>query len=50
VLKDFTGVGAPYEPPASPDIVIDTGMQDVRASVAQLLAFVAAACRLAPQN
>ena len=44
-LKDFTGVDAPYEMPANPDIAIDTETQDVRASVAQLLAFVVAACR-----
>jgi len=45
LLKDFTGVDAPYESPPSPDITIDTESQDVDASVQQLLAFVVAACR-----
>jgi adenylyl-sulfate kinase len=45
LLKDFTGVDAPYEAPADPDIAIDTETQDVGASVEQLLAFVVARCR-----
>ena len=44
LLKDFTGVDAPYEVPAHPDITIDTETQDVDASVSQLLAFVVARC------
>ena len=46
LLKDFTGVGAPYELPATPDIAIDTETQDISASVDQLLAFVVARCRI----
>jgi adenylyl-sulfate kinase len=45
LLKDFTGVDAPYEAPADPDIAIDTETQDVGTSVEQLLAFVVARCR-----
>jgi adenylyl-sulfate kinase len=45
LIKDFTGVDAPYEAPEAPDIAIDTETQDVAASVAELLAFVAARCR-----
>jgi adenylyl-sulfate kinase len=47
LLKDFTGVDAPYEAPTDPDIAIDTENQDVNSSVEQLLAFVVAACRAA---
>lgn len=45
LIKDFTGVDAPYEAPEAPDIAIDTETQDVETSVAELLAFVAARCR-----
>jgi bifunctional enzyme CysN/CysC len=45
LLKDFTGVDAPYEAPEQPDIVIDTESQDVETCVDQLLAFVVARCR-----
>jgi len=44
LLKDFTGVDAPYEVPEHPDITVDTESQDIDASVAQLLAFVVARC------
>ncbi len=45
LIRDFTGVDAPYEAPEAPDIAIDTETQDVETSVAELLAFVAARCR-----
>jgi adenylyl-sulfate kinase len=44
-LKEFTGIGAPYEAPERPDVVIDTETQDVATCVEQLLAFVIARCR-----
>jgi adenylyl-sulfate kinase len=44
LLKDFTGVDAPYDVPEHPDITVDTESQDIDASVAQLLAFVLARC------
>ncbi len=46
LLKDFTGVDAPYEVPTRPDLQVDTEAQDVGASVAQLLEFVVARCRV----
>ena len=46
LLKDFTGVDAPYEAPTKPDIAIDTESQEIDASVSQLLAFVVARCRV----
>jgi adenylyl-sulfate kinase len=45
LLKDFTGVDAPYEAPAAPDVAIDTEAGDVDACVAQLLEEVVARCR-----
>jgi adenylyl-sulfate kinase len=50
LLKDFTGVGAPYEPPASPDIVIETGTQDVDACVSKLLDYVVARCQVRAED
>jgi adenylyl-sulfate kinase len=44
-LKDFTGIGAPYEEPEHPSVVIDTETQDVATCVELLLAFVLANCR-----
>jgi adenylylsulfate kinase len=39
-LPGFTGVSAPYEPPASPDCIIDTSRHSVEQSHAQLLEYV----------
>lgn len=50
LLKDFTGVDAPYEPPERPDITIDTETQEVETCVDQLLAFVVAGCRIGPAS
>lgn len=45
LLRDFTGVDAPYEPPANPDLEIDTGARAIDVSVAQLLDYVVARCK-----
>jgi adenylyl-sulfate kinase len=50
LLKEFTGVDAPYEPPDTPDIAIDTETQEVASSVEHLFAFVVAACRNVATN
>ena len=39
-LKDFTGVSAPYEPPAAPELEVKSGEKTVEACLADLLAFV----------
>ncbi|MGH6953795.1 MAG: adenylyl-sulfate kinase [Alphaproteobacteria bacterium] len=39
-IKDFTGVGAPYEPPAAAELVVDTGQLSVERSVAAILDYV----------
>ncbi|MEA2784190.1 MAG: bifunctional enzyme CysN/CysC [Candidatus Eremiobacteraeota bacterium] len=46
-IRDFTGVGAPYDVPENPDVVLDTEHSDVRATVAAAVEFVAGAVRLA---
>ncbi|MGH8747323.1 MAG: hypothetical protein ACREUK_12640 [Burkholderiales bacterium] len=39
-MKDFTGVSAPYEPPAAPELEVQSGAKPVEACLAELLAFV----------
>ena len=39
-IKEFTGISAPYEEPLNPDLVIDTEMLSMEASVAALLDYV----------
>lgn len=39
-LSDFTGVGAPYEPPEHPEMVLDTEKQPLSESVAQVIRFL----------
>jgi bifunctional enzyme CysN/CysC len=41
-LEGLTGVGAPYEPPASPDLVLGSHRESVQAEVEQVLALLAA--------
>ncbi|MCZ6589497.1 MAG: adenylyl-sulfate kinase [Alphaproteobacteria bacterium] len=40
-ITEFTGVSAPYEAPAKPDLVIDTAANDVDACIDQLAAYIA---------
>lgn len=39
-IKDFTGVNAPYEAPATPDLVIDTSKEELKTSVDRIYAFI----------
>ena len=39
-VRDFTGVSAPYEAPAAPELELRTAEKDVRACLGDLLAFV----------
>jgi adenylylsulfate kinase len=39
-IPEFTGISAPYEAPASPEIVLDTNAQAVPESVAALVAYL----------
>jgi len=45
LIKDFTGVDAPYEAPERPDLAIETEGRDIDACVEELLGFVDARCR-----
>jgi adenylylsulfate kinase len=40
-VKDFTGVSAPYEPPANPDAIVDTGALPLEKCVRMILAEIA---------
>ena len=36
-IENFTGVSAPYEPPLAPELVLETGAQDVDASAREVV-------------
>lgn len=40
-IGDFTGISAPYEPPETPALVVDTARQPLEACIEQILAYVA---------
>jgi len=40
VIKEYTGVSAPYEPPTKPEVTLDTEDQDVETCVNQVLEFL----------
>lgn len=40
LISDFTGVSAPYEPPETPELVIDTGAKSEDESVQDLVSFI----------
>ena len=44
-IAEFTGISAPYEPPVSPEVTIDTGVSDVDQSVAVLVEILSGRCR-----
>ncbi len=39
-LRDFTGIDAPYEAPLSPELSINTGLEDVTTSLGRLEAYL----------
>lgn len=41
-IADFTGIGAPYEAPDNPELVIDTAANDVESCVKEIIAYVKA--------
>ena len=45
-IAEFTGISSPYEPPVSPELVLDTASLPAAASIANLVEFVRA--RFAP--
>jgi adenylylsulfate kinase len=42
-IPDFTGIGAPYEPPPSPELTVDTEAGSIEESTDQVLAYLDAA-------
>jgi adenylylsulfate kinase len=46
-IKEFTGVSDPYEPPETPEIVVDTEHETVEESAAKVLAYVESRVRVA---
>ncbi len=46
-IEEFTGVSAPYEPPASPDLAVDTANLSIEDCVARILNYVEGAFALA---
>jgi adenylylsulfate kinase len=39
-IQNFTGISSPFEPPASPDVIIRTDQLSIDSSVEQILSFV----------
>ncbi|MFN3230628.1 MAG: adenylyl-sulfate kinase [Alphaproteobacteria bacterium] len=39
-IQEFTGISAPYEPPASPELTVDTGVDDIETCVQQIVDYV----------
>lgn len=39
-IKNFTGIDAPFEIPANPNLIVKTANQSIEESVNQVLAFV----------
>ena len=40
IVKDFTGISAPYEEPLDPEIVIDTELLSIKQSVKKILKYL----------
>jgi adenylylsulfate kinase len=40
VIKEFTGISSPYEPPLDADLCVDAGLQDVEESIAAIMALL----------
>ena len=39
-IKEFTGISSPYEPPANPEIIVDTGSLDLNESVEKVINYL----------
>lgn len=40
IIKNYTGISAPYEEPEKPDLIIDTELLDIKTSVNTLISFL----------
>ena len=48
ILKEFTGVSAPYEEPQDPDVIINTDVPNVEACIFKLLSYIEEQINLNP--
>ena len=48
-IREFTGVSAPYEPPVTAELVIDTAEQPIEACVELILRYIEAEFALKPR-
>jgi len=39
-IRDFTGISSPYEAPQNPEIVVDTGLLDLKNSVEEIIKYL----------
>ncbi len=39
-IKNYTGIDSPYEEPVTPELVVNTGQQDIESSVDQVLQLI----------
>ena len=39
-IRDFTGIDAPYEPPAAPELVVDTGRLSIEEAVQSVMDYI----------
>ncbi|MCG3084277.1 adenylyl-sulfate kinase [Anoxybacillus sp. LAT_35] len=39
-IRDFTGIDSPYEPPLSPDVVVDTDQHSIEQCVQQIISYL----------
>jgi bifunctional enzyme CysN/CysC len=49
-IAEFTGVSAPYEPPESAELVVDTAREPIEACVEQILRYIAAAFAISARS
>ena len=40
LIKEFTGISAPYEEPVEPELIVETDQQDIEASVTQVITYL----------
>lgn len=40
MIRDFTGIDSPYEPPERPELVLDTERDSVETNLERLLAYL----------
>jgi adenylylsulfate kinase len=48
LIKNFTGISDPYEPPTRPEVVVHTGLESIEGSAGKILAFLEGQGLLSP--